>query len=197
MSGQTFTTDWFSNNIPLWQEILSPLAHQPNLSCVEVGSWEGRSTCWLLEHIITHPSSHLVCIDTFEGSSEHYTHPEWRTSLKDLEQRFRDNIAATGGADRVLVLKGKSSLMLHSLPAASMDLAYIDGSHAAADVLTDIIQCWVLLKAGGILVCDDYHWALPTNPLHRPEPAIDAFLHIFKDHYDILHNGYQLIVRKK
>lgn len=196
MNGQTFTTDWFSQNIPVWLDILKPLAHQPHLSCAEVGSWEGRSACWLLENIVTHPTSRLVCIDTFQGSGEHYADKTWKESLTDLEQRFRNNIAATGASDRATIIKGESALTLHSLPAGTFDCIYIDGSHIAADVLTDIIQSWLLLKPGGILICDDYHWDLPSNPLHRPKPAIDTFLFLFKEQYEVLHEGYQIIVRK-
>lgn len=36
----------------------------------KVGSFEGASAVWLAEHILLHPESLLVCLDTWEGNIE-------------------------------------------------------------------------------------------------------------------------------
>ncbi len=38
---------------------------------VEIGSFEGRSTLWILENLLRHPDSRMHCIDTFAGGAEH------------------------------------------------------------------------------------------------------------------------------
>ncbi len=53
---------------------------------LEIGVFEGRSTVWLLENILTHPSSTLTYVDTFAGGAEHESQ-----DLTDLESRFRAN----------------------------------------------------------------------------------------------------------
>src|SRR6185312_6234037 len=64
------------------------------------------------------------------------------------------------------------------------DFVYIDGSHQAPDVLADAVLAFQLLKLGGVLVFDDYLWAM--EPLGRqdfynmPKPAIDAFVNVFQ-----------------
>ena len=35
-----YTTDWFSNNIPLWTKHLAQFVNKPNLKFLEIGSWE-------------------------------------------------------------------------------------------------------------------------------------------------------------
>ena len=40
--------------------------------------------------------------------------------------------------------------------AASFDLAYIDGSHRASEVVVDVSLAWRLLKRGGLMLLDDY-----------------------------------------
>ena len=80
---------------------------------------------------------------------------------------------------------------------ALYDFIYIDGSHIAKDVLTDACMAWPLLKPKGIMVFDDYMWGNPRDILHRPKPAIDAFTNIFAEEAEIVHVGYQLVVRKK
>ena len=77
------------------------------------------------------------------------------------------------------------------------DFIYIDGSHIAKDVLTDACMAWPLLKPKGLMVFDDYMWGSPRDILHRPKPAIDAFTNLFAEEAEIIHVGYQLVVRKK
>lgn len=195
-----FATDWFSNNIPIWERILSPLRGKPGVQFLEIGSWEGRSACWLLEHVITDPASMLTCIDTFALS------PAQRTAIShtitplpldfDPEKRFEENIRAIGAEDRVITLKGESQDILRALPTAYYDGIYIDGSHASADVLTDAVLSWGLLKQGGILIFDDYNLSLSPDPLLHPKIAIDAFLENFSGRYELLEKGWQVILRK-
>lgn len=66
VKGYKFTTDWFIENLPTWEQYLIHLANQPEINVLEIGSWEGMSACWLLDNILTHESSRITCIDTFE-----------------------------------------------------------------------------------------------------------------------------------
>lgn len=36
----------------------------------QTGSWEGASALWIAEHLLRHPSSLLVCLDTWDGGPE-------------------------------------------------------------------------------------------------------------------------------
>ena len=85
--------------------------------------------------------------------------------------------------------------MLKTLPG-EYDLVYIDGSHDAADVLTDAVLAWSLLKPGGILGFDDYGWHVFPEPEKRPGPAVDAFLLTMRKRFEELYRGYQVWVRK-
>ena len=64
-----FSTDWFTNQnrIPLWEKMLRPFKGKPDIHYLEVGVYEGRSAIWMLENILTHPSSTLTGIDIFPG----------------------------------------------------------------------------------------------------------------------------------
>ncbi len=122
-----FTQDWFSINIPIWQQFLTKFAGLPNLNFLEIGSWEGRSTCWLLDNILTHKSAKITCIDTFEGAIKHQTLGE--QFLKSVESRFEHDIRETGSSEKVQKIVGFSQEELRKLPFNSYDLIYIDGSH--------------------------------------------------------------------
>ncbi|MFH1670328.1 MAG: class I SAM-dependent methyltransferase [Patescibacteria group bacterium] len=196
MGQPRFTTDWFSENIPLWGKLLAHLAGKPHLKFLEIGSWEGRSACWLLQNILTHPTSTLTCIDTFQGSPEHLEDPDWSPALEHLEDVFDRNIAAIGAIERVRKLKGKSASILPLLIQEQFDFVYIDGSHFSAEVSTDALLGWKILKQGGLMVFDDYQWAVAHKLEDRPKPAIDAFLQSKEGEYDLLHKEWQVIVRK-
>ena len=91
--------------------------------------------------------------------------------------------------------------MLTNRGAEYFDWIYVDGSHEAPDVLADAVLAFMLLRPGGLLVFDDYLWAMPDAPVadfyQLPKPAIDAFVNINQRKLDIvLAPLYQLYVRK-
>lgn len=188
----TFQVDWFSEQIPWWEEQLARLKGKPNLHFLEIGSFEGRSAVWLLENILTDVSSSLTCIDTFGGSPEH---ENTALHISEIEKHFRHNIKECGSEGKVIVKKGFSRDILPTLMPNLYDCIYIDGSHKAFDVLEDAVLSKLLLKKGGIIIFDDYIWDEGEDELNRPKMAIDAFLNVYKGQYDLLYKGKQMIVK--
>lgn len=175
-----FTVDWFTGYIPGWIDMFTHFG-KPT-SVLEIGSFEGRSTCWLLENT----DAKVTCVDTWEGSDEH------DDSLKNgLFERFTENIEPY--KDRVTIVRGE----LRKFPCEpTFDFVYIDGSHYSKDVLEDAILRWRLVKPGGIVIFDDFVWAPSENlaDLYGPNTGIKAFTHIFQPH--IIHIGNQLFIKK-
>lgn len=197
MKDYQFTTDWFTEHIGIWEELLAEYKGKP-CRALEIGCFEGRSTTWLLDNILTHEKSSITCIDTFTGSREFWN---YKVSFPDVRSRFFHNIKEANAEKKVCVITGESQNALMGMKLNSYDLAYIDGSHATADVFLDIAFTWKLIKTGGIIILDDYLWnqALVFNPITEcevPKPAIDAFLRCFADQIDLLTMGMQVIVRK-
>ncbi len=60
MEHYDFTSDWFGGHIPTWTRLFADLAGKPNLAFLEVGSYEGRSTVWLLGNVLTHRTARIV-----------------------------------------------------------------------------------------------------------------------------------------
>lgn len=172
-----FTQDWFTHNIPLWQEHLQPLIGA-EAQFLEIGSYQGMSACWLLDRILTHPRAALVCIDP------------------NFQVQFPINISLTGAATKVKPLVGSSHDLLPTLSDRAFDAVYIDGCHLASHVQQDANLAWRLLKSGGLMIFDDYEWTDPGYPGQDPKLGIDAFLESFQDQLDILHRAYQVIIRK-
>ena len=178
-----FTVDWFSPRWPVWLAITAGAAPRRIL---EVGSYEGRSATLMIEEFGGRGPLHLFCIDTWAGSVEH-----GGTDMAAVEARFDRNVAlaASRAANTVVMekCKGPSAERLARLLAGghegSFDLVFIDGSHQAPDVLTDLVLGYRLCRIGGFLFCDDYLWSMEPDgrqdPLNMPKPAIDAFANLF------------------
>ncbi|MBN1224713.1 MAG: class I SAM-dependent methyltransferase, partial [Candidatus Aminicenantes bacterium] len=179
-----FSEDWFTPNIPAWRGALGHLRGKPNIHYLEIGIFEGRSAIWMLENILTDPTSRMTGIDVFPG---------------DLEERWLVNVERSGKAGQVTTIKGYSQKVLRTLPLNTFDVIYIDGSHTGYDVLADVLLSWDLLKDGGVIIFDDYHWrrggGLP--PELKPGPAIDAFVTMYRDFLVVIHRCYQLMACKQ
>ncbi len=179
-----FGSDWFSVNVPVWREHLAPLKGKPGLHYLEIGPYEGRSFFWAVENILTHPTSRATAIDIFDaGTSTHYE--------KTYEQVFRSNVELSGAADRITTLKARSQDALRKLPDDSFDLIYVDGSHAANDVLADLVLSWPLLKQGGLMILDDYMWRRQWPFYLRPHFAINSFISAYSHEIEVVHRAGQ------
>jgi precorrin-6B methylase 2 len=186
-----FTVDWFSYNIPIWTHYLNELKDKPNLHFLEIGSYEGRSTVWLLENILTSNTSTITCIDTFEGSIEHILH--FQNDIKNLFDIFSHNISKF--KNKVNIIKDKSQDALKKINE-KYDFIYVDGDHKASSVIEDAILSFPLLKKGGIMIFDDYLWFEMKKFIDNPKVAIDAFLEIYADKIIILYKNHQVIIEK-
>lgn len=192
----TYQSDWFTPQIPLWEQYLEEFKGKDDISFLEIGSFEGRSAVWLLTNILTGTHAKLVCIDTFEGSIENQT--KAGIDLTQIETNFDNNIKQSGSSQKVQKIKETSVKAFQKLLLNSYDCIYIDGSHTAEDVLSDAVMYFHLLKKGGVMIFDDYMWdEVGMKDLDTPQPAIDAFLAINRRKLDVLYKGMQVILRKK
>lgn len=200
-AGYEFTQDWFSGFIPIWEELLAQI--KPS-KILEIGSFEGRSTSYLIETSGAVKDLEVHCVDTWEGGVEHA-----EIDMPAVEQRFSKNtsLAIESAAHKVnlIVYKKPSHLALTELissgHASSFDLIYVDGSHQAPDVLSDAVLSFHLLRTGGLLIFDDYLLTLAPpgkeDPFNMPKPAIDSFVNIYQRKLRILSaHLYQIYTQK-
>ena len=183
-----YSQDWFSHNIEGLKMMMRLLPD--NKLFLEVGSYEGRSTCWFLENGLASDGA-IFCYDTWEGSEEHS-----EEQSQDLYQKFNHNIElAKKPTQSVYSYMGKSVETIRR-QNLEFDFVYIDGSHQAPDVLMDACLTFRMLKKGGIMVFDDYLWKDVPGVLHQPKIAIDAFVNIFSEQIETVMIGYQYGIRK-
>ena len=186
-----FTEDWFSHNIPGITEALKHIEKPRRI--LEIGSFEGRSSCFWLQ-IILDDDGFLTCIDDFGGSVEHS-----EIDFEAVKKRFYGNTRRVCKSNQVVnMMEMKSILGLAHLVVQKQqyDLIYIDGSHTSPDTLTDAVMAWSLLKNGGLMIFDDYLWEMHTAPFQSPKWAIDTFTTMFCRQLKVVLHGYQVGVIK-
>lgn len=200
MSDYQFTKDWFHWAPDIWTHLIPMLPERSGegRSFIEVGSFEGRSMVWIAENMMQ-DGDYLTCIDTWVGGEEHGAE-----DMAAVKARFEHNyglLASKYPLRSITALEGTATAQLAQDLVlggeGDADFIYIDGSHIAKDVLTDACMAWPLLKKGGIMAFDDYLWGDARDILHRPKLAVDAFSSIFAEELEVIHTGYQFIVRKK
>jgi predicted O-methyltransferase YrrM len=191
MGGQTykFTNRWFEGSAKGVWDSLIPRIDPTRI--LEIGSYEGASTCYLIEKLAASKAIELHCIDTWTGGIEHKKGGSAESNMTDVESRFHHNtkiaISKVENSVQLILHKEFSDTALSRLITEDkqgyFDFIYVDGSHQAPDVLCDAILGFRLLRKNGVMAFDDYLWQeqLPygTDPIRCPKPAIDAFTNIY------------------
>ena len=194
MSEYQFTQDWFKWSPPVWSQLVQHLPSRKDF--LEIGSYEGRSAVWTIEHMME-DGGEIVCIDTWKGGAEHVN-----GEMNGAKFRFNENIKTVREKFPNRNVSSCTGLSVDWLAALiqekrQFDFIYIDGSHIAKDVLTDACMAWPMLKKNGFMVFDDYAWKPEgMTTMQRPKIAIDFFLNTFEEELIVVHIAYQLIVRK-
>lgn len=205
-----FGPDWTSQHFPDWTRWLGHLAGQP-FRAAEIGCFEGRSTVWFCEHLLTNPAAQLICIDPWGYEDERSIVPGGATAIAEqfdweqIFQRWQANVRPWW--PRLAWYREPSRRAIPRIPGPPqrpLAFAYVDGSHLASAALEDAVLLWPRLAPGGILIWDDYDWRQNKPPppgwpgeVMRPQAGIDAFLRVYAGQYDELeHATWQIKIRK-
>jgi hypothetical protein len=191
-ASKVFSHDWFSEKAWAWHDVLAPYADQ-QAEVLELGVFEGRSVIFMLEAL---RQSRVTALDHFV-LKKGWTSTQGVTLWMDSEEAFRANTAPYGDRVRTIVANSWVGLAQLISEQARFDIIYIDASHTMPDVMADTLLAWRMLKSGGIFIWDDFLldiWDWHKGPVG---PGVAAFLRSFPDAWDIVHAGWQVIVRKR
>src|SRR5271157_2477491 len=172
-----FTFDGTHHLETIWPLYVFPLINRSlPLWWLEIGSFEGRSALWTIEHVFQNPGSRIMCIDTWGNNIPNYV----------TEMVFDEN---TNGIPQVVKRKGMSSYILPTLERQSFHGVYVDGSHTEEDVLCDARLSLPLLSPGGVIIFDDYLLGSGSGV----KRAVDVFLRENEFKVTKIFQGYQVI----
>lgn len=190
MSEFKFTNNWFS---PLLQSVWNIVLPQVGPSkFLEIGSFEGQSITWIINKFAKMRDLEVHCIDTWGGCNDN-AHME--LDFKAVEERFKVNIETAIKSNPyktdLHIHKGPSDIELAKLFLNDydeyFDCIYVDAGHKASECLSDMVLAWKLLKPKGLMMIDDYIFAVKQRPRWDvPKTAIDAFCNIYVDQIELV-----------
>jgi hypothetical protein len=190
--GFEFTYDGVAANIPFVAPLLTEFAGRTEgtLRYLEIGAYEGRNLAfldWLLPGRLD-----VLAIDPW--FDETFNPDE---TYRGIEARYRRNVARMGHA-AVETRRAFSADELPKLRAdgARYELIYVDGSHAALDVLIDLAFAASLLVPGGMMILDDYWHDIAEISGPGVKPATDRFLGLFQPYFRVAAAYRQVVLVK-
>lgn len=89
----------------------------------------------------------------------------------EIHQRATSRVAFAG--PRAVILRQTAVEAAGRIDDASLDLCFVDGSHAGEDVLRDATTYWPKVRPGGILFFHDY--GSTADWCRGVKPAVDEF----------------------
>ena len=182
--------NWFNGSDARlnFEKHLKPLAGQP-MQCLQIGAFTGDASVWLAENVLTHAESRLTDVDTWEGSDEKAHHE------MDFQDVFKVYLEKTEPYKNIIVHRKTSDDFFH-VNQKKFDFIYIDGDHTAFGVMKDAINSYNCLNVGGILAFDDYRWSEGKGNFYDPRPAIDGFMHMVGDRFQVVDVNWQVWLKK-
>jgi hypothetical protein len=151
----TLGEDWF-NYSQLYDRFARECSNDSII--VEVGSWVGRSICYLgVELVNNNKRPKVYAVDTWLGSSEHQNHDIVKRD--ELYTTFLKNISPLG--DLITPLRLDSLAAAETFENESIDFLFLDASHHYGDVKKDIVAWYPKIKTGGIFSGHDVDGGWP------------------------------------
>jgi predicted O-methyltransferase YrrM len=143
---------------------------------VEVGSFKGKSTCYLAAGAKAGRGARVVAVDPWDSPGNvsgrfHFAEPATR-------EMFDAQVRSVRLASRVTPLQGFAVDVAASWSGPQVGLLFVDGDHAEESVRADFDAWCPHLASGAVVVFDDY--------LSPKNPGVKAAVHSLGFDVDVL-----------
>lgn len=152
----------------------------PDLAIVELGSFRGKSTCYLAEGARCGRGAHVYAVEPWDLAGN----PDGKHGFARIATReyFELQVASLDLADRITAIQGFSTDVAKQWRGPRVGLLFVDGSHEYSDVRADFEAWSEHLADDAVVAFDDYRtkrnpgvtrfveelegtWDLQTSPL--------------------------------
>ncbi len=128
---------------------------------VEIGSFKGKSTCYLAVGAELGGGAHVYAVDPWDTPGN--VTGRFGFAEASTREAFHDQVAAAGHADHVTAIQGFSVEVAATWPKRrKIGLLYIDGDHSGAAVYADFEAWRPYLAKNATVAFDDFD--TPRNP---------------------------------
>jgi FkbM family methyltransferase len=153
---------------------------------MEVGSYEGLTAKYMCENMIE-DGGRMIVVDPLK---DYYTKEDDHNAYPYFKQQYQRWKRNTRGLP-IELFRDDSRSVLPRFSAFRFSFIFVDGNHEEDVVYIDLVNCFPILKKDGFLLIDDYN--IYTVETKR---GIDKFLKEYDGRYDIVKEGYQLLIKK-
>jgi predicted O-methyltransferase YrrM len=188
MTKYKWTKNWF-NYSEVKHRILKYVTNNNQNNILEIGCYEGLSSVFWADNLLDHPESSLTCVDPFMTIENNSCRALSKNN--EEEENFDFNISNCNNSDKISIRKTTSDEFFETNDK-SFNFIYIDGCHEPDFIMRDMRNSFKCLVKEGIMWMDDYGGGDGI----RIKNAMDSFLKEYQGKYVIVHQGYQLAIKK-
>ena len=140
-----FTVDWTTANTQFWLDLFKKAGKDINdsITMLELGVFEGRTSCWISDTLLNHPDSTLLCVDNI--CDDRQSIPQILGNIRLSKNRTKVTLH---------VQDINTFFLRHS--NLTFDAIYVDANHTYEAVMEDGANAYKHLNPNGILIFDDY-----------------------------------------
>lgn len=140
--------NWFSY-CELKTFILNVFDLKKKYTILEIGCYEGCSSCCIADLMLNDENSILICLDPFDENDA--TTPVH----SNTENIFYENIEKSINKSRIRHVKKYSDEYFATYFGPRYNFIYIDGAHESKQIERDLENSFKHLEINGIIWCDD------------------------------------------
>ncbi len=189
---------WYGDH-KFFREIITEnvIRGKDSLNILEIGSFVGQSAINMASCLRDMGSNSVIfCVDTWLGSEEHWKYDSkaynmelfgyFEKDISALYNQFISNVIHEGVEGYIIPIPNTSSTAASLFKFWNIDfnLIYVDGDHSERGVRNDMNDLFPLLKDGGTMFGDDWHWESVRNAVNsfhlKPTIHYDRFWSIKK-----------------
>ena len=181
-----YTDDLFVSNVDISMKILRIIFRDKEVKILEIGTYEGQSTIYMLENLCKLPTSSLTSVDPY------YSDDKSDFVKNDTYKLFCHNIKLCKQLDKFDHCIDYSYNVLPKMieDNKKYNIIYLNGGKIMKNVLQDAVYSNSLIQSGGIIVFN----AVTNNS--DVMNAVKIFLHLHSTEYKIILKDYQWMLQK-
>ena len=187
MNNYKYSQSWFLCS-EIKNQLFKFLDKSNQNKILEIGCFEGLSSVFFADNFLDNPNSSLTCVDPFLTINNN----DHRQFLQNNEEmNFDFNISNCKNIDKITINKITSDNFFEN-NNQTFNFIYIDGCHEPDFIKRDMENSFNILQKNGIMWMDDYGGGDGI----QIKNTMNTFLEKYKGQYELIHQGYQLAIKK-
>ena len=187
MNSYKYSQNWFLGS-DIHNSLFKFLDKSKKNNILEIGCFEGLSSVFFADNFLDNPKSSFTCVDPFLSINNN-DHSQFLQNNEEMN--FDYNISICKNSDRITIHKMTSDIFFEN-NNQTYNFIYIDGCHEPDFIKRDMENSFNILEKNGIMWMDDYGGGDGIKIKH----TMDTFLEKYIGQYKLIHQGYQLAIKK-